>query len=41
MEDAKGPTLGNGKICYIGIPAANVAESSAFYSEIFGWEIKK
>jgi predicted enzyme related to lactoylglutathione lyase len=41
MEDTKGPTLGNGKICYIGIPAINIAESAAFYSEIFDWEIRK
>jgi predicted enzyme related to lactoylglutathione lyase len=41
MEDTQGPTLGNGKICYIGIPAINIAESAAFYSEIFGWEIRK
>src|SRR6201996_1555728 len=41
MEDTKGPTLGNGKICYIGIPAVSVEESSAFYREIFGWKLKK
>jgi hypothetical protein len=41
MENAKGSTLGNGKICYIGIPAENIEESAAFYREIFGWEIKK
>jgi predicted enzyme related to lactoylglutathione lyase len=41
MEDTKGPTLGNGKICYIGIPAINMEESAAFYGEIFGWEIEK
>jgi predicted enzyme related to lactoylglutathione lyase len=41
MENAKGPTLGNGKICYIGIPAINIEESAAFYGKIFGWEIIK
>ena len=41
MEDTKGPTLGNGKICYIGIPAVNIEESSTFYHEIFGWKLKK
>src|ERR1700749_669889 len=41
MEDTKGPTLGNGKICYIEIPAINIAESATFYSEIFGWKTRK
>jgi len=40
MENTKGPTLGNGKICYIEIPAINTKESSAFYHTIFGWKIR-
>lgn len=35
------PTLANGKICYVEIPAADVALSSAFYQKVFGWNIRK
>ncbi len=35
------PTLANGKICYIEIPAADIARSSDFYKQIFGWNIRK
>lgn len=38
--ETKEPTLGNGKICYVEIPASNVKESSAFYNKIFGWHIR-
>jgi predicted enzyme related to lactoylglutathione lyase len=34
------PTLGHGKICYIGLPSADVARSAAFYAAVFGWEIR-
>ena len=34
------PTLGNGKICYVEIPAENVAESSKFYADVFGWKLR-
>jgi predicted enzyme related to lactoylglutathione lyase len=40
MKSIKEPTLGNGKICYLEIPANNVEESSAFYNKIFGWHIR-
>jgi predicted enzyme related to lactoylglutathione lyase len=40
MNNTKGSTLGNGKICYIEIPAINIEESSAFYSKVFGWHIR-
>lgn len=30
------PTLSNGKICYIEIPAINVRRSAEFYEKIFG-----
>ena len=36
-----GPTLGNGKICYIEIPATDIAMSSDFYRKVFGWTIRK
>ena len=35
------PTLGNGKICYLEIPATDVATSAAFYQAIAGWKIRK
>jgi len=34
------PTLGNGKICYIEIPAVDIERSVAFYQEVFGWNIR-
>lgn len=35
------PTFGNGKICYIELPAIDVARSADFYSTVFGWKIRK
>jgi uncharacterized protein len=35
------PTFNNGKICYIEIPATDIARSSEFYGRIFGWNIRK
>ena len=35
------PTLGNGKICYIEMPATDVARSAEFYRQVFGWRIRK
>jgi hypothetical protein len=35
------PTFGNGKICYIEIPAADIARSSEFYRSVFGWSVRK
>jgi predicted enzyme related to lactoylglutathione lyase len=40
MDNKKGPTLGNGKICYIEIPAVNIEVSSTFYHDVFGWKIR-
>ena len=31
----------NGKICYIEMPAADVARSADFYSRVFGWTIRQ
>jgi predicted enzyme related to lactoylglutathione lyase len=41
MEDNEGPTLENGKICYLEIPAIDVGISSAFYQEVFGWRTRR
>ena len=35
------PTYGNGKICYLEIPAADIARSSAFYQAVFGWKTRR
>jgi uncharacterized protein len=35
------PTFANGKICYIEMPATDVARSSTFYQKVFGWNIRK
>lgn len=35
------PTLANGKICYIELPAADVGRSADFYQKIFGWRIRR
>lgn len=34
-------TYANGKICYIELPATDVARSAAFYSAVFGWKIRQ
>lgn len=34
------PTLGNGRICYIEIPAIEVRRSADFYRAVFGWQIR-
>ena len=35
------PTLANGKICYIEIPANDVGRSAEFYETVFGWRIRQ
>lgn len=35
------PTLGNGKICYIEIPASDIQRSAEFYEKVFGWRIRR
>jgi predicted enzyme related to lactoylglutathione lyase len=35
------PTLANGKICYIEMPATDIAHSSDFYKKVFGWNVRK
>jgi uncharacterized protein len=34
------PTLANGKICYIEMPATDIARSSQFYQKVFGWNVR-
>lgn len=35
------PTIANGKICYIELPAVDVARSADFYRRVFGWNIRQ
>jgi predicted enzyme related to lactoylglutathione lyase len=39
MEN-KHPTFGNGKICYLEIPALSIQVSADFYHHVFGWHIR-
>lgn len=41
MELKKHPTTGNGKICYIEIPANDIMISASFYKKVFGWQIRE
>jgi predicted enzyme related to lactoylglutathione lyase len=35
------PTLSNGKICYLEIPATDVRRSAAFYKGVAGWKLRE
>jgi uncharacterized protein len=35
------PTVANGKICYVEIPAIDVGRSADFYEAVFGWQIRQ
>jgi predicted enzyme related to lactoylglutathione lyase len=35
------PALGNGKICYVEMPAQDIERSAAFYTDVFGWKTRK
>ncbi len=35
------PTHANGKICYMEIPALDIKRSAEFYSQVFGWQIRR
>jgi uncharacterized protein len=35
------PTFANGKICYIEMPATDIARSADFYGKVFGWKIRQ
>ena len=34
------PTRKNGKICYLEIPALDIARSAEFYGNVFGWQTR-
>jgi uncharacterized protein len=35
------PSVANGKVCYIEIPAQDVERSSDFYRRVFGWVVRR
>ena len=35
------PTYGNGKICYIELPATDLHRSADFYRSVFGWKVRE
>jgi len=35
------PNYRTGKICYIEIPAIDIAESAQFYQQVFGWHTRQ
>ena len=35
------PTLENGKVCYIEMPATDIRRSADFYQEVFGWRVRQ
>ncbi len=35
------PTLANGKICYLEIPANDIQGSAEFYQKAFGWQLRQ
>src|SRR5207245_7661273 len=37
----KHPTPGNGKVCYLEIPALDIKRSASFYKAVFGWQIRQ
>jgi predicted enzyme related to lactoylglutathione lyase len=41
MEISMPPTLANGKICYIELPATDIPRSVEFYKCVFGWNIRQ
>jgi predicted enzyme related to lactoylglutathione lyase len=41
VETNKHPTLSNGKICYIEIPAIDINASVSFYQDVFAWQIRQ
>jgi predicted enzyme related to lactoylglutathione lyase len=35
------PTFANGKICYLEMPAIDIARSAEFYKRVFGWNTRR
>jgi predicted enzyme related to lactoylglutathione lyase len=41
MVNTNRPTRGNGKVCYIEMPALDIIQSASFYEKVFGWQTRK
>src|SRR3954454_24107794 len=41
MSGNREPDWRTGKVCYIELPAADVAASAEFYRTVFGWSIRR
>ena len=41
MDSNQRPTIGNGKICYMEIPAIDIHISASFYKDVFGWRVRQ
>ncbi len=41
MSQQSHPTFGNGKICYIELPAIDITRSAEFYKAVFGWNVRQ
>lgn len=40
-EPTAPPNYRTGKICYLEIPATDIAASAAFYQQVFGWHVRQ
>jgi predicted enzyme related to lactoylglutathione lyase len=40
FEEERMPNYANGKICYVEIPATDIARSATFYTTVFGWKTR-
>jgi uncharacterized protein len=40
-QTSQTPILGNGKICYLEIPASDINHSVEFYKNVFGWHVRQ
>jgi predicted enzyme related to lactoylglutathione lyase len=38
--EASGHLFGHGRLSYVQIPAADVAQSAKFYEQVFGWQLR-
>ena len=38
---ASSPNYRTGKICYIEMPAVDIAQSAQFYQQVFGWHVRQ
>jgi uncharacterized protein len=41
MATDHNPDYGNGKICYLEIPATDIKTSVTFYEKVFGWKTRR